>query len=114
MSEFETPTPGPEITSEDRLWAMLSYLLTPLIPIIILLMEDKKNRPFLKAHYFQALVLGIVLLVVGTILAFIPVINCIFPFVWLAIVIIYAVKANKGEYITIPVITNFVKNQGWA
>lgn len=24
------------ITSDDRLWALLSYLLTPLIPIIIL------------------------------------------------------------------------------
>jgi len=114
MSDFETLTPDPEITSEDRLWAMLSYLLTPIIPIIILLMEDKKNRPFIKAHYFQALVLGIVLLVLGTILAFIPVINCIFPFIWLVIVIIYAVKANKGEYITIPVITDFVKNQNWA
>lgn len=114
MSDYETPTPGPEITSDDRLWAMLAYLFTPLIPIIILLMEDKKNRPFIKAHNFQALALGIVLLVLGTILAFIPVVNCIVPIVWLIIVILYAVKAYKGEYITIPVITDFVKNQGWA
>ncbi len=28
--------------------------------------------------------------------------------------IMYAIKANKGEYVTIPVITNFVKSQGWA
>lgn len=113
MSDYETP-PSLEITSDDKLWAMLSYIFTPLVPVIILLMEDKKNRPFLKAHYFQALVLGIVMVIVGTILSFIPVINCIIPFVWLIIVIIYAVKANKGEYINIPVITDFVKKQGWA
>ncbi len=114
MSDFETPTAGPEVTSDDRLWAMLSYLLTPLIPVIILLMEDKKNRPFLKAHYFQALILGIALAIIGTILAFIPIVSCIWPFIWLIIVVLYAIKANKGEYITIPVITDFVKKQGWA
>lgn len=115
MSEFQTPTPpADEVTSDDRLWAMLSYLLTPLIPIIILLMEAKKNRPFLKAHYMQALVLGVVLAVLGTILAFIPIVGCILPVIWLIIVILYAVKAYRGEYVTIPVITNFVKNQGWA
>ncbi len=45
-----------EVTSDDKLWALLAYVLTPLVPVIILLMEDKKNRPFLKAHNVQALV----------------------------------------------------------
>ena len=111
----EMPPTSPDgITSDDRLWALLSYLLTPLIPIIILLMEDKKNRPFIKAHYMQALILGIVLVVFLTIMAFIPFVNCIAPFAALVVMILYAIKANKGEYIDIPVITNFVKNQGWA
>jgi hypothetical protein len=52
---------GPEVTSDDKLWALLTYVFTPLVPIIILLMEDKKNRPFLKAHNAQALFLGIIL-----------------------------------------------------
>lgn len=102
------------ITSDDRLWALLSYLLTPLIPIIILLMEDKKNRPFIKAHYMQALVLGIVLVILNTILALIPIVNCISPILTLGVVIWLAIRANKGEYINLPVITDFVKNQGWA
>jgi uncharacterized protein len=114
MTEYQTPQSPQDVTSDDRLWALLSYLLTPLIPIIILLMEDKKNRPFIKAHYMQALVLGVVMVIAGTILALIPIVGCIVPVIWLIIVIIYAIKANKGEYVEIPVITNFVKNQGWA
>ena len=49
----------PEVTSDDKLWALLAYVLTPIVPVIIMLIEDKKNRPFLKAHYVQALVLGL-------------------------------------------------------
>ena len=115
MSEFQTPTPPTEeVTSDDRLWALLAYLLSPLVPVIILLMEAKKNRPFLKAHYMQALILGIAFVIVGTVLSFIPIVGCIWPFVWLIIVVLYAIKANRGEYINIPIITNFVKQQGWA
>jgi uncharacterized Tic20 family protein len=51
---------------------------------------------------------------VGTVLSFIPIVGCIWPFVWLIIVVLYAIKANRGEYITIPFVTNFVKQQGWA
>lgn len=52
MSEQVPPTQ--EITSDDKLWALLSYILTPLVPIIVLLLEDKKNRPFIKVHAMQA------------------------------------------------------------
>ncbi|MEN4010890.1 MAG: DUF4870 domain-containing protein [Chloroflexota bacterium] len=112
MSEMPASPDG--VTSDDRLWALLSYLLTPLIPIIILLMEDKKSRPYIKAHFMQALVLGIALIIFNTIMAFIPIINCISPLVTLGLLIWLAVRANKGEYISLPVITDFVKNQGWA
>ncbi len=106
-------TVSPEITSDDRLWALLSYLFTPVIPIVILLMEDKKNRPFIKAHYMQALVLGVVLWVVNFLLSFV-IVGCVTSVLTVILLIVYAVKANKGEYIEIPVVTNFVKNQGWA
>ena len=39
MSDFNS-----EITSDDKLWALLAYILSPLVPIIILVMEDKKNQ----------------------------------------------------------------------
>ena len=118
MSNVEIPTPELEVTNDDKLWALLSYLFTPLVPIIILLLEDKKKRPYIKAHYIQALVLGVALIIIGTILGIIPIINIIMAFIWpiawLAIVIICGVKAYQGQMINIPVITNFVKSQKWA
>jgi uncharacterized membrane protein len=103
----------PNATSDDRLWAMLAYLFSPLVPVILLLLEDKKNRPFIKAHTIQALAWGIVALVVGGLLSLIPFVGCIAGPAVFIISIIFAVKAYNGEYINIPVITDFVRQQGW-
>lgn len=111
MSDQDIPTL--DVTSDDKLWALLSYLLTPVVPIIVLLMEDKKQRPFIKAHYMQALVLGIVLWVINFLLSFILIGICT-SILTLVLLIYYGVKAYRGEIIEIPVVTNFVKNQGWA
>lgn len=107
-----------ESTSDDRLWALLCYLIPVVVPIIVLLMEDKKSRPFIKKNAIQALALGVVMVVVYTILALIPVIGwvitCILGIGYYILMIVYAMKAYKGGEVVIPVITNFVKNQGWA
>ena len=105
---------NPEITSDDKLWALLAYLLSPIVPVIVLLMEDKKNRPFIRAHNAQALALGLILWIINAVLTPVFGVGCITGIATLVIVIYYGVKANKGEYITIPVITDFVKKQGWA
>ena len=109
MTEQYTPTP--EITSDDKLWAALAYVFSPIIPIILLLMEDKKNRPYIKAHNIQALVIGIVMIIVVPIVA-------AFTFgcgsiIWF-IMLYWGYKAYQGQYVNIPVVTDFVKNQGWA
>ncbi len=107
----ETPT------SDDRLWALLAYIFSPLIPIIILLLEDKKNRPYLKQHTMQALAVGVAFTVILIILSFIPLVQCISPLValaMLALLIYWGIQAYNGKTVTIPVITNFVKDQGWA
>lgn len=106
-------TPPADISSDDKLWSLLSYILTPIVPIIVLLLEDKKNRPFIKAHYMQALVLGVALWVINFALSFV-VIGCVTSVLTLILLIVYGVKAYQGEYINIPVITDFVKKQGWA
>lgn len=103
--------PMGEVTSDDRLWAALAYFLSPLVPIVIMLMEDKKNRPFIRAHNAQALVVGVVMVVVLPVLAGVT-FGCgalIGLVMWF-----WAYKAYQGETITIPVVTDFVKNQGWA
>ena len=101
------------ITDDDRLWAALAYVFSPLIPIIVLLMEDKKERPFIKAHNVQALVFGVVVYLLASLLAVLFIGICI-GLAGFALSLYWGYKAYQGEYIEIPVITNFVKNQGWA
>ncbi len=100
-----------EVTSDDRLMAALAYVFSPLVPIIFMLMEDKKNRPFIKAHNAQALAVGIVMIIVVPIIAAVT-LGC-GSILWL-IMLWWGYKAYKGEYINIPVVSDFVKKQGWA
>lgn len=100
-------------TSDDKLWAALAYLFTPLIPIILLLIDGKKERPFIKEHLVQALVWGIVSIVLSFVLGATIILACVAWVVWIP-QIIWAYQAYQGKSITIPVITDFVKNQGWA
>jgi uncharacterized membrane protein len=102
-----------DATSDDKLWALLAYILTPIVPIIIMLMEDKKNRPFIKAHNAQALVVGVVNIIIGVALGWTLVLACVPLIVWFAC-IYWGIQAYGGKYVEIPVITNWVKNQGWA
>ncbi len=110
MTEEYAPTP--EITSDDKLWALLSWILTPIVPLIVLLLEDKKQRQFIKYNAMQALAFGIVSWVVSGILSTI-LIGC---FVWLALLVyqIYlGIQAYNGQWVKVPVLTDFIKGQGW-
>ncbi|HLB64058.1 MAG TPA: DUF4870 domain-containing protein [Anaerolineales bacterium] len=109
----QQPMGGMEITSDDKLWAALAYVFTPLVPIIILLMQDKKDRPFIKAHNGQALAWGVVFYVIVMITSFFVIGLCIWP-LGVLLEIYWAYKAYQGEFINIPVISDFVKGQGWA
>ncbi|GAP06072.1 predicted membrane protein [Anaerolinea thermolimosa] len=109
---MESPAPQIESTSDDRLWVLLGYIFTPIIPIVVLLLEDKKNRPFIKAHNMQALILGIVEWIINILLSFV-VIGCITSVLTLILNIYLGIKANRGEVFEIPVITKFVRQQGW-
>lgn len=105
---------SPEITSDDKLWAALGYPI-PIIPIIALLMEDKKERPFIKFHAVQSLVFNIALWVIIFIISIVTLgIGAICaPLIWL-ITLWPAYEAYQEKYTELPVITNFIKNQGWV
>ena len=96
---------NPEISSDDRLWAALAYVFSPLVPIILMFMDDKKNRPFIKANNMQALILGIITAVTS---AF-----CIGILVWFY-QLYCAYQAYQGQTVNVPVLTDFCKSQGWA
>ena len=104
--------PGPAVSGDDRLWVVLCFLFTPIIPLITLFLEDKKNRPFIKYHTVPTLILGVVEVVVVGLLQLIPVVGCLTPLIWI-VNIIFAVKANKGVNVEVPVITSFAKGQNW-
>lgn len=105
--------PSPDVTSDDKLWVLLAYIFSPLVPIIVLLMEDKKNRPFIRAHNAQALVLGAVNMIVGSALSLTIIGACVPIFIWFYLIYL-GIQGYNGKYNNIPVITDFCKNQGWA
>ena len=94
-------------SSDDKLWAALSYVFSPLVPIILLLMEDKKRIPYLKFHAVQSLVVGIALIIIGTI-------TCGFGTILWLVMLYWAYKAYQGEMFNIPAVTDFIKGQGWV
>lgn len=100
-------------SSDDRLIALLDYVFSPLVPLIVLLMEDKKNRPFIRAHNAQSLVLGVVNAVISIVIGWTLIGLCIPILIWF-VMVYWGFKAYQGEHVTIPVITDFVKKQGWA
>ncbi len=95
-----------EVTSDDKLWAALGYIFSPVIPIIMLLIEEKKVRPFIKYHSVQSIAAFVVIFVLATVTIGCGSILILVMFYW-------AYKAYQGEYFEIPVLTNFMKNQGW-
>ena len=96
------------VTDDDRLWGLLSYLLNPIIPLIILFSEDRKNNPFLRYHAVMALGLGVIVTVASLIVIGV----CLAPFVGIYAIYL-GIKAFQGEMVEVPFLTNFAKEQGW-
>jgi uncharacterized protein len=98
------------ITSDEKLWAVLGYILSPWISIIVILfVKDKtENSKFLHHHLMQALGWGAIWLI----LSILAIGLCLYPIVFI-IDIYFAYKAYQGEMFTIPVVTDFMVKQGW-
>jgi len=104
------PAPGGDLTDQDKLMAALSYPI-PIVALIILLLEEMKNRPFQKFHAVQSLAINIVLWVVILITS--PFTCGITAVLWF-VTLYWAYLAYQGQYFDIPVITDFIKGQGWV
>ncbi|MDW7991811.1 MAG: hypothetical protein RMK65_06685 [Anaerolineae bacterium] len=100
-----------EVTQDDKLWALLSWLLWP-VALVALLLEDKRARPFIRYNAVQSLALTVVGWVLAGVLSFIF-IGCIIGIAWLVYVIILAVQSYQGKWVVIPFLTDFCKRQGW-
>ena len=94
-----------EVTDNDRLWSLLCYVF-PLVALIAMLMEDQKNRPFIKYNAIHGLLFaGVIFITSFTV--------CGWALVW-----IYAIyvgfQAYQGKWVEVPVLTNLAKGQGWV
>jgi len=117
---------GPEVTENDKLMAALGYLFTPLVPIIILLIEDMKNRAYPRYHALQSLGFFVAAWIAYEVVAFIVFTICslvtlgfgafclwVIFFLPLIPQLYYTYVAYTGKYFDIPVITNFMVQQKW-
>lgn len=107
---YDEVTDGPaDVSDDDRLWAALAWIpispLWPIIAIVLLLMHEKRERPFINYHAIMALITGIV----GVALSFL----CVGVIILVAM-FYYAYMAYQGERVNIPVLTEFAESQGWV
>jgi len=116
-------TVSPEISSDDRLWAALGYPIG-IIALIMLLIEGKKDRPFIKFHAVQALALTVALIIIEIVvnildavlsrlhLGICGLVGCFLPILW-KLLFWPGILAIQGKYFDIPVVTKFLRGQHW-
>ena len=97
-----------DITSDDKLWALLSWIFWP-VAAVMLFMEDKKNRPFIKYNAVNSLALSVIAW--GS--SIIGIGLCLGPLAFIYSVVL-GIQAYQGKLVTLPMLTDFVKKQGWV
>ncbi len=125
---LSSPLMSTDIDENDRTWAMLAYIgqiILPLIPpIIILMVEPNRQRPFQRYHALHALALGIAaaiyeVFLVALIVFFLSsgILFCLglllIPTLFLPFILAiwYGIQAYQGRYFEIPGITPFLRQQ---
>jgi uncharacterized membrane protein len=113
VPEVQQVPESSDVTSDDRLWAALGYPIF-IIAILMLLTEDKKDRPFIRYHAVQALAVNLILAIVTGVLTVVTlgIFSLCLPLVWL-VVFWPAYEAYQGKYLELPYLTNFLKGQGF-
>ena len=105
------PDPQKEITADDKLWAVLSWIpvspLYPIVAIILLLVEDKKERSFIRYNAVVSLATGAALFVLSFLTFGLAALGYLVCFWW-------AYQASQGQEVNVPLVSDFVRNQGWV
>ena len=105
-----------DINDQDKLMAALAWIFWP-IAIVILLVEDMKTRPFQKYHAVHSLVVSAAIVVLTTVFGactfFIGGLGACLPLLLVIAIFYWAFKAYQGEWVEVPYLTNFAKEQGW-
>ena len=130
----EPPAPTPEaegteqeVTEQDKLMAFLSYVIGFLVPGIILLSVDMRERRYQRIHATQSLALWsativfyAALAVADYILMQLPCIGWLLACVSLPVYLLppilifyYALLASQGREFEIPFLSDALRQQGW-
>ncbi|MCI0398937.1 MAG: DUF4870 domain-containing protein [Chloroflexi bacterium] len=107
MADEMSMQAGMDITDDDKLWAALAWLplIWPIVAIIVMVMEDKKNRPFIKYNAVLSLLTGLVGWILSSVCIGVVVLLAMFYFAW---------QAYQGQMVNVPLLTNLAKKQGWV
>jgi len=117
------PTPPPA-DDNDRLMGALAYVVPLVLPAVILASETGKLRPFQRYHAIQSLALSVVS-IIWTLLVFIvslivagvcAPLGCVLWILYfgpLVAMVWCAYQAYNGEWVEIPGLTQFLKDQKW-
>ena len=130
VTEAATATAAGDVTSDDRLLAALTWLgllllQLPIVSVVILLVEGNKDRPFQRHHAIQSIgfwvgaiiyeIVAAIVFTVGSIVTLGLGALCLWVifFVPHVLSIVYAWQASQGKEIDIPLISKFMRQQGW-
>lgn len=102
------PVGGPASDNSRAIAAFGGYLLAPW-GLIALLLDPYKNEPWLRKHVLQGAAFAVIGYLVASVASAFLIGLIIYPIVFIVLVV-YTVKAWKGEDFDIPVITGFIKS----
>lgn len=115
-------------SDNDKVLAGLSYVsqivLPVILPLVLLLSDEGKRSAFVRHHSVQSLALLVISIlyemVVGTVVLVIgAVVPCLLAILWvlflvpLVPLVYYGWKAFQGEYVEMPWLTAFLKQNNW-
>lgn len=123
-STFSPGGAGDAVGPNDRLLAALGYPIW-IVALVALLMDGPKDRPFTRYHAIQALGYNVAAIVFGFLVFILSI--CVGQVAWilgcLAWMLVFVpfllslyfafLVYTRGEYFTIPVITDLLVQQGW-
>jgi len=111
MEEIRESVEEPEVTSNDRTWAALIWIPTtplwPILAVVILLMEDMKDRPFIRYNAVLSLATGVILIPLSIVTLGLAALLYLIFFYW-------AYQAYQGKRVEVPLVSNWVRQQGWV
>ena len=111
MEEMGQTPPGSDITPDDRMWAALAWLpitpLWPLLAVVALLLENTKDRPFVRYNAILSIATGVVLIPLSIVTLGCAALLYLVFFYW-------AYQAMMGQEVRVPFLSDWVKRQGWV